>query len=54
MSIFLVRMVERKREAELREQGLWFEDEPDTENDPMFKEFDEDDDEPEDDEDRSK
>ena len=54
VSIFLVRMVERKREAELREQGLWFEDEPDTENDPMFKEFDEDDDEPEDDEDRSK
>lgn len=54
VSIFLVRLVERKREAELREQGLWFEDEPDTENDPMFKEFDEDDDEPEGEKDRSK
>ena len=54
VSIFLVRIVERKREKELKEQGLWFEDEPDTENDPMFKEFDEDDDEPDDDTSRNK
>ncbi|MBY6161460.1 twin-arginine translocase subunit TatC [Mameliella alba] len=43
VSIFLVRRVEKKREAELREQGLWFEEEPDTENDPLMDEFDEDD-----------
>ncbi|CUH76977.1 twin-arginine translocase subunit TatC [Tropicibacter naphthalenivorans] len=42
VSIILVRMVEKKREKELRAQGLWFEDEPDTENDPLMKEFDED------------
>ena len=42
VSIFLVGRVEKKREAELREQGLWFEDEPDTDNDPMMDEFDED------------
>ena len=42
VSIFLVGRVEKKREKELREQGLWFEEEPDTENDPMRKEFDED------------
>ncbi|WP_417721901.1 twin-arginine translocase subunit TatC [Salipiger sp.] len=47
ISIFLVRMVEKKREKELRAQGLWFEDEPDTANDPMMKEFEEDDDEAE-------
>ena len=29
VSIFLVRRVQQKREAELREQGLWFEDEED-------------------------
>ncbi len=29
VSIFLVRRVEKKREAELRAQGLWFEDEDD-------------------------
>ncbi|SFA72448.1 sec-independent protein translocase protein TatC [Poseidonocella pacifica] len=43
ISIILVRRVERKREADLRAQGLWFEDEPETETDPMMKEFDDDD-----------
>ncbi len=43
VSIFLVARVEKKREAELREQGLWFEDEPDTNDDPLADEFDEDD-----------
>lgn len=42
VSIFLVRRVEKKREQDLREQGLWFEDEPDTEDDPLMREFDED------------
>jgi len=42
ISIFLVSRVEKKREAELRAQGLWFEDEPDTEDDPLAAEFDED------------
>ena len=42
VSIFLCGRVEKKREEELREQGLWFEDEPDTDNDPMMDEFDED------------
>jgi len=42
ISIFLVRMVEKKREKELKAQGLWFEEEPDTENDPLMKQFDED------------
>ncbi|HDR27647.1 twin-arginine translocase subunit TatC [Rhodovulum sp.] len=37
-SILLVRRVEKKREKELREQGLWFEDDPD--DDPLMKEFD--------------
>jgi sec-independent protein translocase protein TatC len=41
VSIFLVRRVERKREAELRAQGLWMEDD-DLEDDPLMKEFDED------------
>ncbi|WGW03090.1 twin-arginine translocase subunit TatC [Tropicibacter oceani] len=41
VSILLVRMVEKKREKDLREQGLWFED--DDEEDPLMKEFDEDD-----------
>jgi len=31
ISILLVRRVERKREAELRAQGLWVEDEPEAE-----------------------
>lgn len=44
ISIFLVGRVEKKREAELRSQGLWFEEEPDTENDPLMDEFDEDED----------
>jgi sec-independent protein translocase protein TatC len=30
VSIFLIRRIERKREAELRAQGLWMEDEDDT------------------------
>lgn len=44
VSIVLVRMVEKKREKELREQGLWFEEDPaeTMENDPLLKEFDED------------
>ncbi|MCT4559335.1 MAG: twin-arginine translocase subunit TatC [Pelagimonas sp.] len=40
VSIFLVRRVEKKREKELREQGLWFEDD-DGNEDPILKEFDE-------------
>ncbi|SNR99098.1 twin-arginine translocase subunit TatC [Antarctobacter heliothermus] len=47
VSIFLVGRVEKKREAELRAQGLWFEEEPDTENDPLMDEFEEDEDEDE-------
>ncbi|MCK0148556.1 twin-arginine translocase subunit TatC [Marivita sp. S6314] len=44
VSIILVRSVEKKREKELRAQGLWFEDDPaeDLEDDPLLKEFDED------------
>jgi sec-independent protein translocase protein TatC len=30
VSIFIIRRIERKREAELRAQGLWMEDEDDT------------------------
>lgn len=41
ISIFLVARVEKKREAELRAQGLWFEEEND-EEDPLMREFDED------------
>jgi len=44
VSIFLVRRVERKREAELRAQGLWFEENDDPEDDPLMREFDEDED----------
>jgi len=40
ISIFLVARVESKREAELREQGLWFEDDAD---DDLAAEFDDDD-----------
>ncbi|MGC9368949.1 MAG: twin-arginine translocase subunit TatC [Paracoccaceae bacterium] len=43
ISIFLVARVETKREAELREQGLWVEDDEDEEEDEIFREFDEDD-----------
>lgn len=39
VSIMLVRRVERKREAELRAQGLWF-DEDSEEEDPLIREFD--------------
>ena len=44
VSIYLVSRVERKREAELRAAGAWFEDEDedDLENDPILAEFDED------------
>ncbi len=44
VSIWLVRRVERKREAELRAQGLWFEDDDEDEDfeDPLMAEFDED------------
>ena len=45
VSIFLVGRVEKKREADLRAQGLWFEEEPDTENDPLMDEFEDDEDE---------
>ncbi len=46
ISIWLVRRVEKKREAELRAQGLWFEDDDEEEDfeDPLMAEFDEDDD----------
>jgi sec-independent protein translocase protein TatC len=44
VSIFLVRRAERKRERDLRAQGLWFEDDPAEDDDPMMREFDEDDD----------
>lgn len=48
VSIFLVRRVDRKREKELREQGLWFEDDDeeadDLAEDPLMSEFDEDED----------
>jgi len=40
VSIFLVRRVERKREAELRAQGLWFDEDEDPEDDPLMREFD--------------
>ena len=43
VSIFLVRRVEKKREAELRAQGLWFDEgDDDLEVDPMMKDFAED------------
>jgi len=45
ISIFLVARVERKREAELRAQGLWYDEDEDadeTAEDPMLAEFDED------------
>ncbi|HKK98210.1 MAG TPA: twin-arginine translocase subunit TatC [Marivita sp.] len=45
VSIFLVRRVEKKREAELRAQGLWMEDdEEEFDVDPMMKEFTDDED----------
>ncbi len=63
VSIFLVRRVENKREAQLRAEGYYddeddedeapaakrpFEDEEDPEDDPLLKEFDEDDDDEDD------
>ncbi len=48
VSIHLVAYVERKREAKLRAEGLWFDDDEDEddeeteENDPLMDEFDED------------
>lgn len=44
ISIFLVRMVETKREKDLRAQGLWFEDEDEEAEDPLMAEFDADED----------
>lgn len=43
VSIFLVARVEKKRIAELKAQGVWFE-EDDEDEDPLMAEFDEDDD----------
>lgn len=42
VSIFLVARVEKKREADLKEQGLWFEDDEEEADDPLMAEFDED------------
>ncbi len=45
ISIFLVRRVEKTREARLREEGVWFEDDDDeaeAEDDELMAEFDED------------
>ncbi|MFW5655926.1 MAG: twin-arginine translocase subunit TatC [Roseicyclus sp.] len=48
VSIWLVARVQKSREAELRAQGLWFEDDDDPygegrdEDDPLMREFDED------------
>ncbi|MFP7570515.1 twin-arginine translocase subunit TatC [Marivita sp. S2033] len=39
VSILLVRRVDRKREADLRAQGLWMDDD-DVDDDPLMKEFD--------------
>jgi len=39
ISILLVRRVERKREKELREQGLWFDEDED--EDDLMREYDE-------------
>lgn len=44
VSIFLVRRVETKREKDLREQGLWFEDDEEEADDPLMAEFDADED----------
>ncbi|MEL6408863.1 MAG: twin-arginine translocase subunit TatC [Pseudomonadota bacterium] len=35
VSILLVKQVEKKREAKLREEGVWFEDDEDDEGDPL-------------------
>ncbi len=39
VSIFLVRRVEKTREAKLRAEGLWFDDDEDEDGDPMEEEF---------------
>jgi sec-independent protein translocase protein TatC len=44
ISIQLVKRVESKREADLRAQGLWFEDDDEEAEDEMMAEFDEDED----------
>ncbi|WP_425070971.1 twin-arginine translocase subunit TatC [Sagittula sp. S175] len=43
VSIFLVRHTEKKREKDLKAQGLWFDDDPAeaSKDDPLLKEFDE-------------
>ena len=46
VSIFLVARVERERIAQLKEEGVWFEDDEEEFDDPLMKEFDEDDDDP--------
>ncbi|GAA6162744.1 twin-arginine translocase subunit TatC [Pelagimonas sp. KU-00592-HH] len=43
VSIFLVRRVEKTRKAKLQAEGVWFEDEEEEFDDPLMKEFDEDD-----------
>ncbi len=45
VSIFLVRRVERERKERLKEEGVWFEDDEEEFDDPLMREFDEDDDE---------
>ncbi|MEL6933539.1 MAG: twin-arginine translocase subunit TatC, partial [Pseudomonadota bacterium] len=35
VSIWLVARVEKKREAKLREEGVWFEDDEDDQGDPL-------------------
>lgn len=49
ISIQLVKRVEKKREADLREQGLWFEDDDEADDDELMAAFDEDDSDTEDD-----
>jgi sec-independent protein translocase protein TatC len=46
ISIQLVKRVEKKRETDLRAEGLWFEDEEEAADDPLLAEFDEDEPEP--------
>lgn len=43
VSIFLVARVEKKRIAKMKEEGVWFEDDEEEFDDPLMKEFDEDD-----------
>jgi len=50
VSIFLVKQVEKTRKKKLQAEGLWFEDDEDEDveaEDPLMKEFDEDEDAPE-------